>query len=319
MTDLDEALKRIEEEFGPGALMDGNSVVAAETISTGAMALDAALNGGIARGAIHEIFGTEGAGKTTLTYSVLSEAQKLGKCAFIDAEQAMDRVYAERCGVDVHGLLISQPSCGEEALGIAEHLAESGIVLIVVDSVAALTPKVELEGAMGDQTVGLQARMMGQGMRKLVGPCRRTNTTIIFINQIREKVGVMFGSPETQPGGRALKFFAGQRIDVRAPAADKMVKDGHQYGHTATAKIIKNKIGQSQTKCQFDVIYGRGVDKTGSLIDHAVDIGVVKKAGGGNYSFKTVKGQGKAKFAAKLKEESMLEELEKACTPQETS
>lgn len=311
---LEEALKQIREEFGDGAIMDGSSVVAAETISTGVLALDNALSGGIARGAVHEIFGTEGAGKTTLTYSVLSEAQKLGKCAFIDAEHAMDRQYAEACGLDVHGLLISQPSSGEEGLEIADKLVRSGeIVLVVVDSVAALTPKAELEGAMGDQTVGAQARMMGQAMRKLVGGCRRTGTTIIFINQIREKVGGFGGgSPEVQPGGRALKFFAGQRLDVRKRFPAPELKRGDQvYGHVVKAKIIKNKIGQSATQCEFDIIYGKGVSKIGSLVDVAVAQGAASKSGS-HYTFGATKGHGKEKFIEKLVADQRVEELREA-------
>jgi recombination protein RecA len=315
MTDLDEALKRIEDQFGKGSVLIGDEVVAAETISTGAVMLDRALSGGIARGACHEIFGPEGSAKTTLSYSILAQAQKLGKCAFIDAEQAMDKMYAQQCGVDVMGLYIQQPQYGEMALETADQLVKSGeIVLIVIDSVAALTPRVELEGAMGDQTVGLQPRMMGQAMRKLVAGCKANNTTIVFINQVREKIGGPGGGGTTQPGGRALKFFSHQRISIskRYPSPD-ITKDGVVLGHVVSAKVIKNKIGPSQTKADFDVIYGQGVVGLRSMIDLGLETGAIVKSG--TYlKFGEISGQGKDKFIAAIQKAEAREELEKACT-----
>lgn len=314
MTDLDIALKRIEDQFGKGAVMQGSEMVPCETLPTGAVMLDRALAGGIAVGRQIEIFGPEGAGKTTLTYSILSEAQKLGKCAFIDAEHAMDRTYAERCGVDVHGLLIAQPGSGEEALEIASQLV-GAVKLIVVDSVAALVPRAELEGDMADQQVGLLPRLMGKAMRKLAAPCEEAGTTIVWINQVRSSIGGPGGGKEVQPGGRALPFQASQRIRVskRFKPAGDLVRGGEIYGHVVRADVRKNKIGVPFKIADFDIIYGQGVVKLNSLIDLALSEGVVVQSGS-YFNFGDIKGQGKEKFAAKLRENDLIEELEKACS-----
>ncbi|HSF85511.1 MAG TPA: recombinase RecA [Acidimicrobiia bacterium] len=279
---LEMAMSQIERQFGKGAIMklsDG-TVRNVRAIPTGALALDLALGiGGVPRGRIVEIYGPESSGKTTLALHVVAEAQRNGGvAAFIDAEHALDPVYAKALGVDVDELLISQPDTGEQALEIADMLIRSGALdVVVVDSVAALVPRAELEGDMGDTHVGLQARLMSQALRKLAGTINRSDTTAVFINQLREKIGVMFGSPETTPGGRALKFYSSVRIDVRRIEAIKQGTDN--VGNRVRAKIVKNKVAPPFRVAEFDIMFGEGISREGSLIDVAVEEGVVKKAG----------------------------------------
>jgi recombination protein RecA len=280
---LQGALTQIERQFGKGSVMrmgDEGAKVAVQAIPTGALSLDLALGiGGVPRGRIVEIFGPESSGKTTLIYHIIAEAQRLGGiCAFIDAEHAMDPLYARNIGVDIDELLVSQPDYGEQALEIADMLVRSGAVdLIAVDSVAALTPRVELEGQMGDQSVGLQARMMSQAMRKLAANLNRTDTLCLFTNQIREKVGVMFGSPETQPGGRALKFYASQRLDIRRI---ETLKEGTEaVGNRVRVKVVKNKVAPPFRQAEFDIEFGKGVSTAGCLIDLGLEQDVVTKSG----------------------------------------
>ena len=301
---LDQALLQIEKQYGKGAIMKLGDHVnePIDVIPTGCLTLDIALGiGGIPRGRVVEIYGPESSGKTTVSLHIIAEAQKMGgTCAFIDAEHALDPIYAEKLGVNLTDLYVSQPDNGEQALNICETLVKSGSIdLVVVDSVAALTPKAEIDGEMGDNHVGLQARMMSQALRKLTGVINKSNTTVIFINQLREKVGVMFGSPETTTGGKALKFYSSIRLDVRRK---DVIKDGTNIiGNRTCIKVVKNKLAPPFKQAEFDIVYGQGISQTGCVIDLALDKDIIKKSGSW-FSYNDEKiGQGKENVKIFLK------------------
>jgi recombination protein RecA len=302
---LDVALGQIERQFGKGAVMKMNdhAAVSIGAVSTGSLALDLALGiGGLPRGRIVEVFGPESSGKTTLVYHVIAEAQRRGGiCAFIDAEHAMDPAYAKRIGVNIDDLLVSQPDTGEQALEIAELLIRSGALdIVAVDSVAALTPKAEIEGEMGDSHVGLQARLMSQALRKLAGTLNRTDTICIFTNQLREKIGVMFGNPETTPGGRALKFYSSVRLDIRRI---ETLKEGVEaIGNRVRVKVVKNKVAPPFKQAEFDIIYGSGISWEGTVLDAGLERKIVQKSGS-YFSFDDERlGQGRQNATAFLRE-----------------
>ncbi len=312
---LQLTLDKIDKDYGKGTIMKmGDRAVAdVPTISTGSISLDVALGiGGLPRGRVTEIYGPESSGKTTLAIHVIAEAQKAGGiAAIIDAEHAFDRFYAEKLGVDVENLLISQPDNGEQALEITDHLIRSGAIdVIVIDSVAALTPKAEIEGEMGDSKMGLQARLMSQALRKLTANISKTNTCCIFINQLRDKIGVMFGNPETTTGGNALKFYATIRIDIRKIG---QIKDGEEItGNRTKAKIVKNKLAPPFKKAEFDIMYGEGISKIGEIIDLGAELNVIKKSGSWFSYGETKLGQGRDAVKQLLKDNPELaDELEK--------
>jgi recombination protein RecA len=314
--DLSEALARIERAYGAGAVIEVGKQAAAEVevIPTGALSLDLALGaGGLPRGRIVEVYGPESSGKTTLTYHAIAEAQRSGaRCAFIDAEQAFDRAYATAIGVEVDSLLLCQPDHGEQALEVADLLARSGeVALIVIDSVAALVPRAELEATMDEQQVGLQARMMSKGLRKLTAHLRESGTTCLFTNQLREKVGVIYGPRETQPGGRALKFYASQRLDMRRI---ETLKDGERaVGICVRVKVVKNKVAAPFGQAEFEIDFGRGISQAGCLLDLALARGVIKRSGAHFAYGEQRLGQGRAKVKAALEgRPELMEEITNA-------
>jgi len=312
---LDAAMSQIEKQFGKGSVMKlGNfKAMNVEAISTGALNLDIALGiGGIPRGRIIEIYGPESSGKTTLALHAVAEAQKKGgEAAFIDAEHALDPSYAKKIGVDIDNLVVAQPDTGEQALEIAEALIRSGAIdIIVVDSVAALVPKAEIDGDMGDAHVGLQARLMSQALRKLAGAINKTNCIIIFINQLREKVGVMFGNPETTAGGRALKYYASVRMDIRR--IETIKQDGEAVGNRTRVKIVKNKVAPPFREAEFDIVYGKGISQSGCILDLAVELDIIQKSGSW-FSYNGEKiGQGRENIKKYLEENpKLMGEIEK--------
>ena len=312
---LDAALGQIEKQFGKGSVMRLGNYKAREVdaISTGALSLDIALGiGGLPRGRIIEIYGPESSGKTTLALSVVAEAQKAGgEAAFIDAEHALDPIHAKKLGVDIDNLIVSQPDTGEQALEITESLVRSGALdVIVVDSVAALVPKAEIDGDMGDSHMGLQARLMSQALRKLAGAINKSKTVIIFINQLREKIGVMFGNPETTTGGRALKFYASVRLDIRR--IESIKQDGVVTGHRVRVKVVKNKVAPPFREAEFDLVYSEGISKIGNIFDMAVNLDIIEKSGSWfSYNGERI-GQGRENIKKYLKENpKVLAEVEK--------
>ena len=312
---LEAAMSQIEKQFGKGSVMKLGEFKAMEieAIPTGALSLDMALGiGGVPRGRIIEVFGPESSGKTTLALHVVAEAQKMGgEAAFIDAEHALDPVYAKKLGVDIDNLIVSQPDTGEQALEITESLIRSGALdVIVVDSVAALVPKAEIDGDMGDSHMGLQARLMSQALRKLAGAINKTKTVLIFINQLREKIGVMFGNPETTTGGRALKFYASVRLDIRK--IENIKQDGEVKGNRVRVKVIKNKVAPPFREAEFDIVYGEGISKSGNILDMAVNMDIIEKSGSWfSYNGDRI-GQGRENVKKFLKENpDILDDVEK--------
>ena len=312
---LEAAMAQIEKQYGKGSVMKLGEYKAmeVEAIPTGALSLDMALGiGGVPRGRIIEVFGPESSGKTTLALHVVAEAQKMGgEAAFIDAEHALDPVYAKKLGVDIDNLIVSQPDTGEQALEITESLIRSGALdVIVVDSVAALVPKAEIDGDMGDSHMGLQARLMSQALRKLAGAINKTKTVLIFINQLREKIGVMFGNPETTTGGRALKFYASVRLDIRK--IENIKQDGEVKGNRVRVKVIKNKVAPPFREAEFDIVYGEGISKAGNILDMAVNMDIVEKSGSWfSYNGERI-GQGRENVKKYLQENpDILEDVEK--------
>ena len=311
---LEMAMSQIEKQFGKGSVMKLGEYKAmeVEAIPTGALSLDIALGiGGVPRGRIIEVFGPESSGKTTLALHIIAEAQKMGgEAAFIDAEHALDPVYARKLGVDIDNLIVSQPDTGEQALEITESLVRSGALdVIVVDSVAALVPKAEIDGDMGDSHMGLQARLMSQALRKLAGAINKSKTVLIFINQLREKIGVMFGNPETTTGGRALKFYASVRMDIRR--IENIKQDGEVKGNRVRVKVIKNKVAPPFREAEFDIVYGQGISKEGNILDMAVNLDIVEKAGSWfSYNGERI-GQGRENVKKYLEENpEMMKEIE---------